>query len=163
MDFHDELNEIRRRAGLQEQVKLSGEQLRSRIAELATNLRDEYLKKHVCTAWDINNGLCDSYAHDLSELLQQEFGWTFEEEAKIQGTSPIYDPEDLTPKQIGEYIRYLRSQGLNVRNVDDLDDLPSHELLYVEPLDMWFDAELPAGAKKLGEIPIYQKFNQELR
>lgn len=158
MNFYDELNEIRRRAGLQKQSKPT----RARIAELARKLRNEYMKRHVCTAYQINNGLCDSYAHDLSELLQQEYGWSFEKEATIRGTSPI-ELTDLTSKEIKGWISYLRSQGIKIRNADDLTDLPSHELLYVEPLDMWFDAELPNGVKKLGDIPIYQKFNKTLR
>lgn len=139
------------------------------IHDIVVALTDEYIAAgHAKTAKDINAGLCESFAIDLLQRVEQEIGICNGQDIGIANFL-AEDPATGLASEGGPFDRsliaehwpgFLPPEGFDWEDMDRLShdanfDAGTHVWAYVNGLH--FDAEMPDGVLSPFDLPFFQR------
>jgi len=132
------------------------------ITDVINHFIKKYTKKHTCTTWDINNGLCSDFANDVIAAMGDK-GYELTDDM-------FFNTRDLefARENWGEVIE--TKYGVWSKKMLDLYGYPSVPLENIkeEASHAWifyngkhYDAEAPQGVDKWYDLPLMKKWLSE--
>lgn len=133
----------------------------SLISNIITTTAKEYMKENSCSLWDINNGMCDSFAQDVIDKMggysddlfelggDNFFNFRDPDFAKEHWGNIIETPFGVWSKDM------LKRYGVPPIDITKLNDEINHVWIYYK--GKHYDAELPNGSIYWWDLPLIKK------
>lgn len=139
---------------------------KSDIKNVSRIVRDQLMKENSCTAWDINNGMCDQFSADVIEKMGGDGDNLYELTGDMFFTDDIEFAEDnwddITKTEYGVWgNKMIKIYGKPPVPIESIVSIPSHVWVYYK--GKHYDAEAINGVNKWYELPIFKKHFAKLK
>lgn len=134
----------------------------AKVSKSANMLNNKYWNELNITPWEINNGLCDQYAQELTSCIKSNNGNAYEIEFFNITNTADYDWDDFYENSV-ENLNLLPTHNLTKDELikemsNNADNTHVWTVFEINGLCFHFDAECPEGVNNPFKLPTYDKF-----